>query len=154
MGPAVSRLTDAVTWSGRGAVLSLFVVFPPGLSKLIEGPSGDVASRAGAYRLEDVDERLLGRECYEYDLSFDGVPPNLESIVVAWLDSALEAGADVAWFAFEGSFDFNHVLTTEVASQVFAVGSRFGIELAIEDRTRLAAGWASKIGELRERVGL
>jgi len=75
-------------------------------------------------------------------------------VVLAWLDAALVAGADVAWFAFEGSFDLDHVLTADVASQVFAMGSQRSIELAFDDRTRLATGWAAKVVDLREHVGL
>lgn len=150
----MSKLTDAITWAGRGATLSLFAIFPAGLDAEIRRPSRDALSRVKTYHLEDVDERLRGRTCSEYDLSFDELPLNLESVVLAWLDAALAAGADIAWFAFEGSFDFDHVLTADVASQVFAMGSQRSIELAFDDRTRLAAGWATRVVDLREQVGL
>lgn len=90
---------------------------------------------AQTYRLDDVDMRLRGCMCFEYDLSFDGVPANLQSGVVAWPDAAVEADAAVCWFAFEGSLNFDHVLTAEVASQIFALGSRYGIELALDDQS-------------------
>lgn len=155
MGFAVSRLTDAIAWSGRGVTLSLFVVFPARGDGTFAGPLGvDPPRGVQTYRLDDVDMRLRGRACYEYDLSFDGAPANLESIVVAWLEAAVEAGAEVCWFAFEGSFHFDHVLTADVASQIFALGSRHGIELALDDQTRLSAGWPAKILAMKERVGL
>lgn len=152
----MSRFTDAVSWSGRGVTLSLFAVFPAdGPSALPERAGGQVLAQAvRRYRLEDLDRRLGGRQCYEYDLAFDAVPPDTEALVSAWLGAALEAGAELAWFAFEGSFDFDHILTADVASQVFAVGSSAGIEVAIEDPVRTAAGWAAKIVAAREGVGL
>jgi len=154
MGFAVSILTEAIAWSGSGVMLSLFVLFPTEGGSTFAGPIGDLPPRGvKTYYLEAPDERLRGGECYEYDLLFDIVPANLESIVVAWLQAAIEAGADVCWFGYEGSFHFDDLLTADIADQVYAVGSRHGIELAIEDQTRSSERWAAKLPALKERVG-
>jgi hypothetical protein len=152
----MSLFTDAVSWSGRGVTLSLFAVFAPDCpAPELEHVRGQVpAASVRTYLLEDLDKRLGGLRCYEYDLVFDAVPPDPDALVAAWLRSALDAGAEVAWFAFEGSFDFDHILTADVASQVFAVGSGAGIELAIEDAVRTAAAWATRVVDVREKAGL
>jgi hypothetical protein len=156
VGVAVSRFTNAVSWSGRGVTLSLFAVFPADASVTsLESVGGEVQPRAvRQYLLEDLDRRLGGRQCCEYDLAFDAVPPDTEALVSVWLAAALDAGAEFAWFAFEGSFDFDHILTGDVASQVFAVGSKASIDVAVDDRARTAAGWAAKVTAARERAGL
>ncbi|TQL04597.1 hypothetical protein FBY24_3718 [Cellulomonas sp. SLBN-39] len=152
----MSRFTDAVSWSGRGVTLILFAVFPADASiASLERVGGQVQPRdVRRYRLDDVDRRLGGRQCYEWDLAFDAVPSDAEGLVSAWLAAALDAGAEFAWFAFEGSFSFNHILTVDVADQVFAVGGSAGIDVAIDDRAQVAAGWVATITAVRERAGL
>ncbi len=152
----MSRFTNAVSWSGRGVTLILFAVFPAdaSIASLERVPSQVQPRDVRRYRLEDLDRRLGDRQCYEYDLAFDAVPPDTEVLVSAWLGAALEAGAEFAWFAFEGSFDFDHILTVDVADQVFAVGSSASIDVAIDDRARTAACWVAKITAVRERAGL
>lgn len=56
-------------------------------------------------------QSLAVRSCREYDLIYDEVPRDLDSILAARIAAAILAGADLAWFGFEGSFDFEHILT-------------------------------------------
>lgn len=152
----MSRFVDAVSWSDQGAVFSLFTVFgaaaPPGVLK--QARSWASSPTVCVYHLEDLDKRLGDRQCYEYDLVFDAVPLDIEVHAKSWLRTALEAGAEIAWFAFEGSFDFNHILTADVARQVFGVGDGAGIELAVEDQVRASGDWVARILEVRKRAGL
>lgn len=151
----MSQLDDALSWSGIDAVLIMFVVYPRELT--IDVPRPDTPSDSSVvrwYDLDDVEGRLLGRSCREYDLVFNRTPPNLESVISAWLTEALLAGAECAWFAFEGSFDFSHIWTEDTATQVFAVGTRAGIELAIDDEYREGAEWAALLESLRADLDL
>ncbi|WP_247046020.1 hypothetical protein [Arthrobacter rhizosphaerae] len=107
-----------------------------------------------AYFLEDIDGLIHGRQCHEYDLIFDRVPSDLDSVLVSWIKSVIAAGAELAWFAFDGSFDFNHILTEDVARQVFAVGTNQGIELAVEDEYRRGSDWADRLSDVRDQLGL
>lgn len=151
----MSSFEEAVSWSGRGVTLSMFAVFSAdGPSAALEKTFGEVALDVRVYKLEDVDARLGGRECHEYDLALHSMPPDIESCLTAWTRAALDSGAEVAWFAFEGSFDFDHILTADVAGQVFAVGSGAGVELAIEDSIRTAPTWAARIVDVRAKSGL
>lgn len=86
--------------------------------------------------LKDLDGHLSGRSCREYDLTYDVAPLDLEAVVRSWIASAMLAGADFAWFGFEGSFDFKHILTSDLADQVFAVGSPDATHLALDDDYR------------------
>lgn len=151
----MTRLTDAIAWSGRDVTFSLFVAFPSRTTQLVPAPAQIPAAQLiKHYDLEDVDHHLRGRSCCEYDLIYDEVPPDLESIVVSWISTALSAGADFAWFGFEGSFDFEHILTSDVANQLFAVGIPEGIQLAIDDQYREGPEWAALVGSMRDRLGL
>jgi hypothetical protein len=149
----MSRLEEAVSWSGRDVILILFVVWPsdPGASVPTHGSgTGPIAVRA--YGLEDPERRLGTREMYEYDLVFDRVPEDLREVVSSWLTAVLAEGAEAAWFAFEGSFDFEHLLTNDVAGQVFAVADVGTLLLALDDEQREGPGWAQSLSAVRERL--
>ncbi len=151
----MTRLTDAIAWSGRDVTLSLFVAFPSRATPLVSSPAEVPEARLiRHYDLEDLDHHLSGRSCYEYDLIYDEVPPDLEAIAHSWIAAALVAGADFAWFGFEGSFDFEHILTSDVANQLFAVGASEGTELALDDEYREGPEWAALVGSMRVRLGL
>lgn len=151
----MSTLNGAIAWSGRDVTLSLFVAFPDRATPLVPTPAQTPKARLiRRYDLEDLDHHLSGRSCSEYDLIYDEIPPDLESIVESWIAEALAAGADFAWFAFEGSFDFEHILTRDVASQLFGLGTSEGIELALDDDYREGPKWAALVGSARDRLGL
>jgi hypothetical protein len=155
MGPAVSRLTDALSWSGRDVTLILFAVFPGHAELDIARPMNAPEPEAiRTYHLEDLDACLGGRECHEYDLVYERVPSRLDSVVVSWIEAALAAGADFAWFGYEGSFDFDHILTEDIANQIFAVGSSQGIDLALDDDYRDSPGWVARLVGRRDELGL
>ncbi|WP_454854072.1 hypothetical protein [Promicromonospora soli] len=106
------------------------------------------------YHLEDPERRLKDIECYEHDLIFERLPQDLEEIVSAWLEAVLEAGAKIAWFGFEGSFDFEHILTADVANQVFAAGTARRVEFALEDDRREGQAWIETLADLRRHLQL
>lgn len=149
----MSRLAEAITWLGSETVLSLFVA---GAVESVNSPprlSGPVAPReTRSYHLDDPDRRLGSREAYEHDLIFDRVPGDLELVVMSCLRSAIDGGAQVAWFAFEGSFHFDHLLTRDIAQQIYAVADRDGIHLALGDALRTGQTWALKIEAVRTRL--
>lgn len=88
------------------------------------------------------------------DLIYNEPPSHLAEVVTAWLPQALAAGAKLAWFAFEGSFDFEHVLTADIADQVYAVATREGVELALADEQREGATWPATLEAARRCAGL
>lgn len=150
----MSRFTDAISWSIEDVTLHLFIVSEAaGFS--FAWPEGDVElRRVRATYLEDADRNLGGRECNEYDLIYEEVPENVESIVVEWLEAALEGGAQLCLFMFDAAFDMSDILGENTAHQVYAVGSLYGIELAVDDETRLSAEWTEKLLALREKIGM
>lgn len=149
----MSRLAEALAWSGRDTTLSLFVIKPAG--RTMDGFTRLVPTLPDAirrYDLEDLDDRLPGWSCTEIDLIFEELPADLETIVRAWIGAALSSGATLVWFAFEGSFDLDHILTSDIADQVFAVGSAQGVYLAIDDEVRDGKQWARWLAHLRSKV--
>jgi len=138
---------------GPDAVLSLFLV---GDAESVSRPprvSGPVPPReARSYHLDDPDRRLGSRAAYEHDLIFDRVPGDLELVVASCLRSAIDGGAQVAWFAFEGSFHFDHLLARDIAPQVYAVADRDGIHLALDDALRTGQTWAMEVEAVRTRL--
>jgi len=89
---------------------------------------------------------------YEYDLVWKELPRDLDRAVTQSLLSALKHGAIIAWFAFEGSFDFDHLLHPDVASQVYAVAAGEVVQLALDDDYRLGDDWRNLLAELRTRI--
>lgn len=151
----MSRLHDAIAWSGVDATLILFVAFPAGAVAEVSPPSTPAAPmRIRQYDLEDLDRHLSGRSVREYDLVYDQVPEELEQIVMLWIAAAMASGADFAWFGFEGTFHFEHILTTDISDQVFAVGTRNETRLALDDDYRDGPEWAAVLLSIRDGLGL
>lgn len=145
-------ISDAVTWSGSGATLSLFVVtrgppsFDPAAVSLAPAPQ-----RTKAFELEDETDALPGRSVFVYDFVYSELPSDLDGILVACLNAAWASGAEVAWFAFEGSFHFENLLTASIAKQVYAVVDSEGLSIA-SDETLLSPEWAAHVVSIRERA--
>lgn len=138
---AMQGLTDAASWSGNGATLILFAAFPEQIPPSYRQPMNATQPTAiRTYVLEDPYDLLPGRRCQEYDLVFDRIPPDVEFLITSWIEAVITAGADFGWFAFEGSFNFNNILTEDVAQQIFAVEPAKASNLPLkttsaEDRT-------------------
>jgi hypothetical protein len=153
VGAAVSRLLEALTWLSPKVALCLFLVGDLNAVSRPPGVAGSAAPReVRSYHLEDPDRRLGIRETYEHDLIFDRVPSDLEFVVASWLRAAIHDGAQVAWFAFEGSFHFDHLLARDVAPQVFGVADGEGILLALDDDRRANETWALEVEAVRNRL--
>lgn len=140
----MGTIADAIAWSGSEAILSMFAVSDSGaLSDLaLHLDPAPVAVRR--YLLEDERSVLGGRTVWEYDFVFPRVPGNLERIVRDCLEGARAAGAPVAWFGFEGSFDYDLLLASEVASQIYAVSDSIGVSIASDD-TLSSNEWKARV---------
>lgn len=149
----MGTIADALAWSGTGAMLSMFVVSKSdSLFELAALPLEPAPIRTSTYVLDDEDNVLPGRRVVEYDLSFAEVPSNIDVLLTAYLRGAHRSGADLAWFGFEGSFDFGHLLTADIANQIYAVIDSDGVALA-SDATLSSAAWEERVaragGQLR-----
>ncbi len=148
----MGTIADALEWSGSGATLSMFVVSNVPLllepaKFLLEPPP----IRTRVYVLDDDDGVLPGRGVVEYDFCYTRVPRNLETLLTRSLHAARAAGADVAWFGFEGSFHFGHLLSPDIASQIYAIGDAEGLALAT-DASLSSNEWRDRIARAGERV--
>jgi hypothetical protein len=86
---------------------------------------------------------LPGCRVVEYDFRFDEVPPDFESFMTQCPHAAMASDADVAWFGFEGSFSFAHLLTSDIANQIYGVIDRDGVALA-SDATLHSVAWPTE----------
>jgi hypothetical protein len=149
----MTRVLDAIAWSGSGISLSLFAVFP-----VLPPPSwdpnvGSASPRVRMLVLDDDARVLPSGAVVEYDLGFAGVPSDLANYLRECLKRVLRAGARVAWFGFEGSFDCEHVLTEDIADQIYAVGTATGqLWLALDDATILSPEWRESLALLRSQL--
>lgn len=148
-------LHSGLRWSVGRASLSLFVGFPVEESPRIFAPS-DVASPSAIkqYRLEDDQRRYPSFGWREFDLTFADVPENLDAVVSTWLEGAIEAGCVVAWFAFEGSFDFNRVLTPDIAADIYGAATAGAVYLALDDERRASVEWAATLLRIRRAASV
>lgn len=148
----MSTIEEALRWSGSGATLSLFLIYGPGAAVVCEMSHGQVCpKRVRSYELEDLAGVLGDRRVLECDAEFDRVPDALQAYLAACLEEARRRGAEIAWFAFEGSFDFEFLLTAEVASQIYALADKEGVSIATDDSITSAA-WKTRVLQARERV--
>ncbi len=150
----MSRFEDAISWLPGEVSLELFVVHG-GASLTLAVPAHlTQPQRVRVFPLEEEEGRhLLGaRVCTEYGLLYTSVPAHVAEIVAAVLSEALALGSPVAWGAFEGSFHFDHLLTADIADQVYAVADASGVDLALDDDRRHSAPWADRVASARRQI--
>lgn len=148
----MGTIADALAWSGSGATLSMFVVSKGRLLLDLAALSLEPAPiRTKTYALDDEDNVLSGRSVVEYDLVYAAVPPNLDVLLPRCLHDARASGADVAWFGFEGSFDFGCLLNSDIANQIYGVIDSEGVMLAT-DATLSSAAWVQRIVRAGKRA--
>lgn len=148
----MERLRAALTWSGTDVTLSMFVVTPHSATAPLDFSGAHAPARLRSYELDDEAGILRGRHLYEYDLVWTDFPPDLDKLVTDCLVSALSQGADIAWFGFEGSFDFEYLLHPEIASQVYAVAAGEAVRLALDDDYRASEDWRRLLAGLRDHA--
>jgi len=149
----MSRVTDALAWRGSGFIVSLFLV-----SRSAEPPDLDFVtsevslSSVRNYELERDDRDRDDPYVYEYDLYLEELPVNLEAFLSECLRRACEKGL-VAWLGFEGSFDFGHLLTAEVADQTYGVCVAGSLPaIAIDDDILTGTVWPLTLGDARRNL--
>jgi hypothetical protein len=152
MGFVMDRLRAALVWSGSYATLSMFVITSADETPELDPNHVPAADLVRTYELEDEAGVLRGRSVYEYDLVWRKLPDDVTDIVEAWLTSALAHGVVMAWFGLEGSFDFGHLLSPDVASQVYAVADGEAVRIALDDEYRMSQDWARLLDELRGKL--
>jgi hypothetical protein len=149
----VTTLGAALSWSGFEVTLSLFVVWAGDKSELVPPSTSTTPRLVRGYDLVDEGGLLDGRATSEFDLVFDSAPADLNQVVEAWLTTAIRAGGLLAWFGFEGSFSFEHLLTADVADQVYGIAAPDLIALATDDSHRMSDGWATELAAARRMLG-
>lgn len=147
-------VAEAITWDGRGATLLLFVVAAADAPTVHPVNHMWLPREVRTYDLEDAEELLGGRVVRELDVRYDAVPEPLGDCVTAWLRAAVGAGAELAWFAFEGSFHFEHLLTPDIAGQVFGIADAGAIALALDDDHRKGPDWVAVLDRFRRAARL
>ncbi|MEV5560654.1 hypothetical protein AB0L44_44065 [Nonomuraea wenchangensis] len=123
-------------------MISVFVVHGDEAAPSLDFRSGQVVPRqVKVYELEDEDDRLPGRRVTEYDLIFDEVPEQLPGYLEDCLGRVCRLGV-VAWLGFEGAFNFNNLLTPDIAHLVYGVcASGSPVALALEAEERAGERW-------------
>ncbi|GIJ25060.1 hypothetical protein Vqi01_02220 [Micromonospora qiuiae] len=156
MGPRVSRVLDAICWDGTAPVVSLFVI--PAVQEAPDFAMAwgdDVPRRTKTYCLEDDrPEPNLPPVC-EYDFEFETMPVGLQQHLESCLRMACERAGSVAWFAFEGSFHFDHILTESVADQIYGICATGDSPLVVlDDEPDARAALSERMCTYRMRLGL
>jgi hypothetical protein len=144
MGAVMCTIYKSLAWAGSDVTLSMFTVSDaknePELDLSVE-PSPIAVRR---YALEDEDRVLSGQSVVEYDLVFRDVPSDLNGVIRQCFRVACSAGVRVAWFGFEGSFDFQFLLTKEIANQIYAVSDSHGVSIA-SDEMLSSESWEARV---------
>lgn len=147
-----SRLIEALSWNIKTVELCLFVATPADNTVAAPHGSGKAPEKILAYTLEDPYVPLPGLWVDEYDLIYSTVPDDIDAIVRNWLAAAIDRGAVLAWFVSEGSFHFQHILTADIARQVYGATDQVAAELALGDDHRRSPQWAATITQMKDRA--
>ncbi|MEU2156534.1 hypothetical protein ABZ532_16195 [Streptomyces sp. NPDC019396] len=150
----MSRLLKALCWDDDETVISLFAAAPSAepidLTFDIDGCSPD---RITTYHLEDVEFILNGLQVVEYDLSFVTLPAALGPYLESCLEQVCERGARVAWLGFEGSFDYDNLLTDSVARMLYGVAAQSQpTVLMLDDDLRDGSEWPKILHSYRSKL--
>ncbi|MFE2872137.1 hypothetical protein [Embleya sp. NPDC059259] len=148
----MNELEQALRWDGVDAMVSLFAVHPR-TAPAVAGPLvPDPAPVAvGVHVLHDADAVLPGLVVVECDLTYERLPADLAALLTGILEQACADGAVLAWLGFEGSFHFEHLLTADIADQIYGVCSNdLGPRLAPTRAVRRDEHWRTTISTYRE----
>lgn len=148
MGHQVSTIAQAIAWSGGSTiVLSLFVVWDGAAEGTLELSVDPPPLTVKRYPMEeDEPSARPERVIVEYDLVYPMLPPSYGQIIGQCFDRVRAAGAYVAWFAFEGSFSFDRLLTGSCANQVYALCDSAGVAVAT-DETLNSPEWQQRVAQ-------
>jgi hypothetical protein len=148
-------VSDAIQWTGTSAIVSLFVVSRSAATPRVTMVHRAIApSQVRSYQLIDEEVALAGQYIHEFDAEFDGVPTDLESYLRDCLAEALQAGGRVVWLGFEGSFDFRHLLTDDIATEIYGVGDVDGVAVVLADDQIMSRDWLDRVRSARSRLAV
>ena len=139
-------IAKAIAWGGSDVTLSMFIISEPSTATALDISLKPAPTAVRQYALEDENRILGGQAVLEYDFVFQELPPNLTAVLELCFHAARRMGARVAWFGFEGSFDFEFLLTKETATQVYAILDSHGVSIA-SDEMLYSKEWEARIVE-------
>lgn len=151
----MNDVLDALYWNGSEAMISLYLLTdrdsPPELDFSTESCSPD---EVRPFTLEDEDGVIGQLNLFTYDLVFTVLPPEAPAYLDEVLRRASEAGR-MAWLGFEGHFHFDHLMTDDVASQIYGVCRNGGTPHVVLDQRELVdAAWIETIRRHRRMLDL
>ncbi|MDF5757366.1 hypothetical protein [Spongiactinospora sp. TRM90649] len=140
----MSDIVEALMWDGVRCMISVFAAHTGDETPSVDFRADATApTRVRVFELVAEEGRRPERRVAEYDLTFDEVPPGLAGYLRVCLLRACSAETSVvAWLGFEGSFHFDHLLTEDVAHQIYGVCAGSGPpKLALEAEERRGDRW-------------
>jgi hypothetical protein len=150
----MSGVVDALWWNGVQAVITMFVIAPSAAAPSLDVTLDEaIPGQVSYFELEDEDGMIGDFHLYSYDILFkEYLPEDLAGYLGELLRRGSAAG-ELAWLAFEGSFDFNHLLTPDIADQIYGVCRRNEEPVVTLDKGHLRSqAWAEVIA--RHRAGV
>ncbi|GAB3698133.1 hypothetical protein GCM10027589_59570 [Actinocorallia lasiicapitis] len=154
MGSVVSSLRDALCWDGVAPMISCWLV-----ARVPSAPELDFS--IGTDSPESVSIFEMSRDVpmpedigiFEYDLRFESLPDSLEGYLREILLRAVRVNGIVAWLGFEGSFHYDHLLTDDIAPQVYGLCSASTDPLlAVHEVMRNGDSWRDTMRLYREEL--
>ena len=145
---------DALAVYGPGYTVSLFAVMRPDSTPALEFTVDETTPReVRSFNLED-DYHVLARfRMIEYDIELDHLPDPLGSYLEGCLRIACCGGAVAAWLGFEGSFSFEHLLTSDSADKLYGLcGPDQPPRVVLDLRELDSDAWRSAVTQLRRAL--
>ena len=152
----MGRVINALNWDGVYTTIGLYSAFPTEYSpKGIDFSYQGISPRkvVHPYLLEDEDNVLNGNILVLFEMQLNVVPDDLEGYLRQCLSKVAIEGAQFSWLAFDGSFDFEHIFTKDIADQIY--GFQFGSEspmVVLSDEQLRSDDWLENIRSIRDRL--
>jgi hypothetical protein len=156
----MSRVIDAICWGGVCCTLDMYVVFQNKSNDWYAAKKFCLDSirpinYVKPFELEDEIGVINGKYLFLYEIKLAVVPDKLDGYLRWCLVCASKNGADCCWFGFDGSFDFEHFLTKDIADQVYAIcGNDGNPKIALDDDILLSGEWRETISKVRGDIAL
>ncbi|WP_344971879.1 hypothetical protein [Salinactinospora qingdaonensis] len=152
----MSQVLENLRWDGITPRVSMFVVTESARAPKLEFDiKGTKPKKTKVFHLEDEDETLQGVNIFEYDLTFDTLPTDPLQYLKSCLRQACIKGGNLAWLGFEGSFHYDHLLTDEIAEEIYGICGENEEPIVILDEEELhKASWKETLQIYRSKHNL
>ncbi len=152
----MSIVEDCISWDGCYAEILLYALFVKDVDVIeIDLALDGYTPVKPIIPFELVDEigRLNQSKLVLYSITLSDFPDSFDAYLKECFCRLSQAGAIAFWAMFEGGFHFDHLLTSDIAKQIYGIGiGSTQTKLALSDDEITSATWEKDVGRFRKTL--